>query len=188
MTIGLRVVQGDQVGPARDFDRDVVRVGRDPANDVVLTDAAGVSRHHAELRYAGGEWRVVDLQSSNGTYVGGRRVTEARLRDGDEVQFAPQGPRLRVSLPTMLGDTTAGARTPAQASAPATSIGGPAPTRPDAARPDAAGRRARANVHPARKVRTPRRTQRASVRRARSPRSGPRPRTENTPRGRNLPG
>jgi len=137
MTIGLRVVQGDQVGPARDFDRDVVRVGRDPANDVVLTDAAGVSRHHAELRYAAGEWRVVDLQSSNGTYVGGRRVTEARLRDGDEVQFAPHGPRLRVSLPTMLGDTTAGARTPAQSSAPATSIGGPALTRPEPARPEA---------------------------------------------------
>ena len=133
--IGLRIVQGDQVGPPRDFDRDVVRIGRDPSNEVVLTDAAGVSRHHAELRYAGGEWRVVDLQSSNGTYVGGRRVTEARLRDGDEVQFAPQGPRLRVSLPTTLGDTATLTR-PAVGVSPPTSVG-PAAPRPEAPRPEA---------------------------------------------------
>ena len=133
--IGLRIVQGDQVGPPRDFDRDVVRIGRDPSNDVVLTDAAGVSRHHVELRYAGGEWRVVDLQSSNGTYVGGRRVTEARLRDGDEIQLAPQGPRLRVSLPTTLGDTAASTR-PAVGASPPTSVGGPTPMRPDVARPE----------------------------------------------------
>ena len=135
--IGLRIVQGDQVGPPRDFDRDVVRIGRDPSNDVVLTDAAGVSRHHAELRYAGGEWRVVDLQSSNGTYVGGRRVTETRLRDGDEVQLAPQGPRLRVSLPTTLGDTATSAR-PAVGVSPSTSVGGPTAPRPEAARPEPA--------------------------------------------------
>jgi RsiW-degrading membrane proteinase PrsW (M82 family) len=135
--IGLRIVQGDQVGPPRDFDRDVVRIGRDPSNDVVLTDAAGVSRHHAELRYAGGEWRVVDLQSSNGTYVGGRRVTDARLRDGDEVQFAPQGPRLRVSLPTTLGDASASAR-PAVGEFPPTSVGRPTAPRPEAARPEPA--------------------------------------------------
>ena len=120
MTIVLQVMQGDQVEPARDFDKDVVRVGRDPSNDVVLGEqgSGGVSRNHAELRYASGEWRVVDLKSSNGTYLRGQRITEAGLVDGDVIQFAPQGPRLRVSLPTALGDTAVGA-TPRPAAAPA---------------------------------------------------------------------
>src|ERR1041385_5504728 len=108
MTIVLQVIQDDRNGPARDLDAEVVRIGRDPSNDLVLGDtrSGGVSRHHAELRYTAMGWRVVDLKSSNGTYLRGQRVVEAALADGDVIQFAPQGPRIRVSLPTALGDAT----------------------------------------------------------------------------------
>ena len=112
MTIVLQVIQGGRPGPARDFDLDIIRVGRDPANDLVLGDAAGVSRFHAEIRLEGGAWRVRDLNSSNGTYVHGRRITESPVGDGDEVQFAPEGPKVRVSLPTsMSGGEVSGTAT-----------------------------------------------------------------------------
>jgi RsiW-degrading membrane proteinase PrsW (M82 family) len=124
MTIVLQVIQSGRPGPARDFDVDVVRVGRDPSNDLVLAEAAGVSRYHAEIRLVAGAWRVVDLKSSNGTFLSGKRVTEAAIGDGDEIQFAPEGPRVRVSLPTSMSATSdatsmAGERAEAGRSAPA---------------------------------------------------------------------
>jgi RsiW-degrading membrane proteinase PrsW (M82 family) len=109
MTIVLQVIQEGRPGAARDFDMDLVRVGRDPANDLVLGEAAGVSRFHAEIRHEGSTWRVIDLNSSNGTFVHGRRVTESPVGDGDEIQFAPEGPKVRVSLPTSMSGTGGGA-------------------------------------------------------------------------------
>ena len=132
MSIVIRVVQGGQAGPARDFDKDVVRIGRDPAGDVVLDGdaAAGVSRNHAEIRRAGAAWRIADLNSSNGTFLRGRRIQEAVLQDGDELQLAPQGPVLRVSLPTTMAGGGAGA-TQVAASAPgAFTVAAPQPVAP----------------------------------------------------------
>ena len=45
-----------------------------------------VSRRHAELRRSGaGDWTIVDLGSTNGVKVNGRRVASARLSPGDQV-------------------------------------------------------------------------------------------------------
>ena len=100
MAITVRVVQGAESGPPSVFPGPVVRVGREQGNDVVLTgpNTGTVSRHHAELRWSNGEWRIVDLGSTHGTYLRGQRITDAVLRDGDEIRVAPDGPRLLVSL------------------------------------------------------------------------------------------
>jgi RsiW-degrading membrane proteinase PrsW (M82 family) len=100
MAITVRVVGSGEPAPPRAFEGPVVRVGREKDNDVVLTgpSAGTVSRHHAELRTVNGEWRVVDATSTHGTYLRGQRVSDAVLRDGDEIQLAPDGPRLVVSL------------------------------------------------------------------------------------------
>jgi ABC-type multidrug transport system ATPase subunit/pSer/pThr/pTyr-binding forkhead associated (FHA) protein len=51
-----------------------LRIGRQHDNDIVLTDL-NVSRHHAELRNTGdGSYVIVDLDSSNGTFLNGARV------------------------------------------------------------------------------------------------------------------
>ena len=51
-----------------------LRIGRQHDNDIVLNDL-GVSRHHAELRNTGdGSYVIVDLDSSNGTFLNGARV------------------------------------------------------------------------------------------------------------------
>ena len=61
-----------------------LRLGRAPDNDIVVADL-GVSRHHAELRTSSGAYRIVDLDSYNGTFVNGQRVTSAPLAEGDIV-------------------------------------------------------------------------------------------------------
>ncbi len=60
-------------------------LGRSDAAACVLRDP-NVSRRHAELRQdASGQWEIVDLGSTNGVKVNGRRVTDAPLREGDQV-------------------------------------------------------------------------------------------------------
>jgi hypothetical protein len=61
-----------------------VVVGRSREADLVLEDP-NVSRRHAELRREDGGWQIVDLGSTNGIKVNGRRVSEAALRPGDQV-------------------------------------------------------------------------------------------------------
>jgi ABC-type multidrug transport system ATPase subunit len=62
-----------------------LRIGRAPDNDIVLPDLI-VSRYHAELREAaGGRHEIVDLGGHNGTFVNGRRVSSAVLKESDIV-------------------------------------------------------------------------------------------------------
>ncbi|HUG56523.1 MAG TPA: DUF3662 and FHA domain-containing protein [Candidatus Limnocylindrales bacterium] len=58
--------------------------GRDPENDLVLDDRR-VSRRHAEVRLRLGRYTLYDLQSTNGTFVNGRRIAEMVLSDGDRI-------------------------------------------------------------------------------------------------------
>ncbi|MGH2452004.1 MAG: FhaA domain-containing protein, partial [Candidatus Limnocylindria bacterium] len=59
-------------------------IGRDPDNDLVLDDRR-VSRRHAEVRLRLGRYTLYDLQSTNGTFVNGRRIAEMVLSDGDRI-------------------------------------------------------------------------------------------------------
>jgi hypothetical protein len=61
-----------------------ITVGRDPKNDIVLDDRR-VSRRHAEVRLRLGRYTLYDLQSTNGTFVNGRRIAEMVLSDDDRV-------------------------------------------------------------------------------------------------------
>lgn len=62
-------------------------VGRDP-RCAVWVDASGVSRRHARIDVDAGGAAIVDLQSSNGTFVGGQRIrTPHRLADGDRIEL-----------------------------------------------------------------------------------------------------
>ncbi|MFE3101379.1 FHA domain-containing protein [Nocardia tengchongensis] len=60
-----------------------LRIGRAADNDIVVPDLM-VSRYHAELQViADGKYRVVDLDSHNGTYVNGHRIETADLSESD---------------------------------------------------------------------------------------------------------
>lgn len=81
------------------FDEEsVIRIGRATDNDVILYSAV-VSRHHVELRRHGRNWEVVNL-GANGTYLEGKRITEAPIVDGSMIRLARSGPQIQVQLVT----------------------------------------------------------------------------------------
>jgi pSer/pThr/pTyr-binding forkhead associated (FHA) protein len=64
----------------------LTRIGRRTTADIVIDDTT-VSRRHALVLERGGAPVIADDRSLNGVYVNGRRVREARLHHGDEVQI-----------------------------------------------------------------------------------------------------
>jgi hypothetical protein len=68
-------------------------IGRSSGCELVLADDT-VSRRHAELFIEDGRWLLRDLDSSNGTWLNGRRVVEAEVRPGDVLHLG--GCRLRL--------------------------------------------------------------------------------------------
>jgi hypothetical protein len=69
-------------GQERRVDKRRVLLGRSRESDVQIEDP-NVSRRHAELRQEGSTYWIVDLDSTNGVEVNGRRVKRAKLEPGD---------------------------------------------------------------------------------------------------------
>ena len=80
-----------------------VIVGRKRTSDLALPDQ-GVSSAHCEFVVEAGWFVVRDLASINGTFVNDRRVSEARLRDGDVVRLGAT--RITVALQGSLRGAT----------------------------------------------------------------------------------
>jgi pSer/pThr/pTyr-binding forkhead associated (FHA) protein len=82
----LLVMRGPNAGSQFRLDQPVTSAGRHPGSDIFLDDVT-VSRHHAEFRLENGQFRLVDLDSLNNTYVNQEPVDSAVLVDGDEIQI-----------------------------------------------------------------------------------------------------
>lgn len=83
----LQVVVHEKGGTTRrvEFTGDAFSVGRGDDNSLVL-DRANVSTHHLRMRRKDGVIEVADLDSTNGTYVNGRRLNENRpVRRADRI-------------------------------------------------------------------------------------------------------
>ncbi|MGK0442768.1 MAG: hypothetical protein ACJA0N_002587 [Pseudohongiellaceae bacterium] len=61
-------------------------LGRDSECDITIP-GKHLSRRHAEIAISGNKLLVKDLGSSNGTFVNGKKVSEAELIPGDQIQF-----------------------------------------------------------------------------------------------------
>jgi len=82
-------------------------VGRSPSCDIALSGDQLVSRRHALLRFRHGNYTIVDLGSSNGTYINDAEIREeVVLHDGDVIKVggheilystAPAGPNASVA-------------------------------------------------------------------------------------------
>jgi signal transduction histidine kinase/pSer/pThr/pTyr-binding forkhead associated (FHA) protein len=81
----LVVIKGADEGKRFQLTAPVTTLGRDAANAVRLHDTE-VSRRHAELREVDFGHHVIDLGSSNGTFVNNKPVQEAELHAGDHLQ------------------------------------------------------------------------------------------------------
>lgn len=77
------IVQGGELYP---LTVGVTNIGRQPDNHLVLTDGR-VSRRHAQLRWVRDRYMIFDLNSTGGTYVNGRKVTQSALHPGDVISL-----------------------------------------------------------------------------------------------------
>jgi hypothetical protein len=75
-----------------------VVLGRSRECDIRVPDA-NVSRRHAEVRQEDATYWVVDLGSTNGTEVNGRRVERGKLSDGDRITIGSTDVVFERSLP-----------------------------------------------------------------------------------------
>ncbi|MBN2290830.1 MAG: FHA domain-containing protein, partial [Pirellulales bacterium] len=82
----LFVIRGNDQGSRFEFDDPVLQLGRDQSSMVRLHDTE-VSRQHAEIRESDGIYEIIDRDSSNGTFVNGRRVERHLLNSGDQIQL-----------------------------------------------------------------------------------------------------
>lgn len=101
MRIEFEIVSGGRAGFRDAFDKSYIAFGRDPLADVRFDAEQDLdaSAKHAAVVQSGAGWAVRDLNSRNGTYLNGRRVSgDAPLADGDVLRCGAQGPEVRVAL------------------------------------------------------------------------------------------
>lgn len=79
----FKCLEGDLNPPEYEL-RENTSIGRSPSNDIVLKEAK-VSRQHAAINLIDGQYVLVDLKSSNGVIVNGKKIEEHHLQDGDVV-------------------------------------------------------------------------------------------------------
>lgn len=88
-------LSGARAGEVAAFAKHYIGLGRHPLSDVRF-DAErdlDVSARHAAIMHKADGFVVQDLNSKNGTFVNGRRVTgDVRLEDGDVIAFGEHGP------------------------------------------------------------------------------------------------
>ncbi|MFN8376524.1 MAG: FHA domain-containing protein [Anaerolineae bacterium] len=81
----LIVRRGPQPNQTYDLNKDVMTIGRDITNDIVINDPE-VSRHHIRFTRGAGGFTMEDTGSTNGTYVNGQRLVGAKpLNNGDMI-------------------------------------------------------------------------------------------------------
>lgn len=90
VTLQLTATAGET--STRSFDS-AFEIGRADGCEVRIADPR-VSRRHAAVRPTPGGWEIVDLDSRNGTWLNGERVTQALLPNTFEVRLGESGPRL----------------------------------------------------------------------------------------------
>jgi two-component system, cell cycle response regulator len=80
----LLVLSGTRLGHRLVLGDAAIDIGRGSAAGLIL-DTDSVSRKHARIERFGGGHKIVDLGSTNGTYVNGARIKEQILKDGDRI-------------------------------------------------------------------------------------------------------
>lgn len=102
MRFRIEIKSGGRAGQEVMVDGKVVRIGRDPSSDVALDpeqDSQASTNHAQIMLMDNGEVLLSDLGSSNGTFVGGQKVTAPMpIGPGTSVILGDGGPELVVHL------------------------------------------------------------------------------------------
>lgn len=82
-------MDGVHAGQVISLEKEEITIGRQADNDLVVDDT-GVSRHHARIVRVGSDRLLIELNARNGTIVQGERVESRLLSDGDFIQLGPR--------------------------------------------------------------------------------------------------
>jgi S1-C subfamily serine protease len=102
MSIELRILTGSRGGHRERFEKRAISLGRHLQSDLRFDPNSDldVSAHHAEIiGTPAGAFSIRDSESTNGTFLNGRRITgEEPLHDGDVIWLGAEGPHVEVHL------------------------------------------------------------------------------------------
>jgi RsiW-degrading membrane proteinase PrsW (M82 family) len=100
MKLRLSVETGSLAGKEFELTEGFLLLGRTNDSTVKFDFESdpGVSTHHLMIQSQNGNFLLQDQQSTNGTYLNGRRVEQAYLQNGDLLTLGLQGPRIHVAL------------------------------------------------------------------------------------------
>ncbi len=80
----IQFLKGSQAGSTLQITKATTTIGREPSNDIVLSDPS-VSRHHAQITLKNGSWSISKLAQQNTLVVNSRDVQQAVLNDRDTI-------------------------------------------------------------------------------------------------------
>jgi TonB family protein len=134
----LKVFKGDTLVSAKDFERDIIKIGRLSSAHLRLEDEK-VSRVHSVIEVAAdGALSIIDMGSVEGTWVNGKRINKGRVAFGDEIRVGDTTLRLEspaavaaVNLAAAVASTQVTEQVPV--AAPAVELAQPVPTPVEAA-------------------------------------------------------
>lgn len=93
----LKVFKGDTLVASKDYERDIIKIGRLSSAHLCLEDEK-VSRIHSVIEVASdGSMSIIDMGSVEGTYVNNKRVNKGQLSFGDEIRVG--GTTIRLENP-----------------------------------------------------------------------------------------
>src|SRR5690606_32127717 len=93
----LQVLKGETLVAEKEFDRDIIKIGRLSSAHLCLDDEK-VSRIHSVIEVgADGSLSIIDMGSVEGTYVNGKRVNKGKVTFGDEIRVG--GTTIRLESP-----------------------------------------------------------------------------------------
>ncbi len=91
-SVTVKIQRGKSAGQEFTFDKDF-KIGREKECEIILTDD-NVSRVHTEVEFAKGNWWINDVESTNGTFKGGARISHIPVKGRTSVVLGVGGPRL----------------------------------------------------------------------------------------------
>jgi len=118
----IQFLTGPLAGNTYQISKPMITIGREPGNDVVISDPA-VSRQHARLVYNGSQWNVEKLNPQNTLAVNRREVQQAVINDRDTISVGPGTSFIFISSPAV--QRSASAMAQQRASSPADAQVGP---------------------------------------------------------------
>lgn len=112
ITVQLVHIQGPLKGEIQNFSEPLIAIGREPECGVRFPgDMVSVSRRHARIVREGNRFKLVD-ESTNGTFLNGKEISEAFLTPGDVITLSEEsGPKFSF-LTEMSEDLPADKETP----------------------------------------------------------------------------